>query len=341
MSTLSNQRTTQKAIKEEDSDCQAFACLEELFIEKTQKPRIQAGQCPVRRPVFLRLNGVAHGRFEVLADIPESLHIGLFAEAGSYPVWVRYSCDIPDGRPDFKATVGLGIKLFDVPGLKSLSPDEHAPTMDFLLQNHPVFFVKTARDMCEAFRDFAGWLNDHPETAQVLDDMEKPVPSVLDSPLWSVVPYRLGESGYCKYKIVPQHAPSVSPPDYDDPGYLRKDMRQRMAAGGACFHFMVQHWTSSEPAPIDDAMALWDETLMPPVHVATLTLPLQDIDARNQLEYGEALAFNPWRTLKEHEPVGSIAEARKIVYQASANVRRNYNGQTLGEPHIPRPAELE
>lgn len=323
------------------SDCQAVACLEELFIEKTQKGRIRAGQCPVRRPVFLRLNGVARGQFEVMPNIPQLLRVGLFSRPESFPAWVRFSCDIPDGVPDFKATVGMGLKLFGVPGLKSLSPDESAPTLDFLLQNHPVFFVKTARDMCDAFRDFQAWILEHPDTAQVLNDMEKVVPSVLDQELWSVVPYRLGVSGYCKYKVVPEHEADDGAPDYSDPGYLRKDMQKRLSMKEAHFRFMVQHWTLPEPAPIDDAMAIWDEELMPPVHVATLILPRQDIDARNQAEYGETLAFNPWRTLREHEPVGSIADARKVIYQASANVRRNYNGQTLGEAQIPRPAELE
>lgn len=325
----------------QDPDHDAIACLEDLFIEKTQMRRIREGQCPVRRPVFLRLNGVAHGRFEVLEGLPQALRVGLFAKPGSYPAWVRYSCDVPDDQPDFKATVGLGIKLFDVPGLKGLAPDEHAPTLDFLLQNHPVFFVRTAQDMCEAFRDFNAWVRDHPQTRQVLDDMEKIVPSVLQSELWSVVPYRFGASGYCKYKIVPESVPAAEEPDYSDPGYLRKDLRKRLAAGEARFHFMVQRWIADTPAPVDDAMALWDESLMPAERVATLTLPAQDIDARSQTEYGEALSYNPWRTLREHEPLGSIAQARKVVYQASANVRRNYNGQTLGEPHMPRPTRLE
>lgn len=330
-----------KGAHEKGDECQPVACLEDLFIEKTQKARIRAGQCPVRRPVFLRLNGVAHGRFEVRDDIPEELRVGLFSSAGSYPAWVRFSCDIPDGTPDFKATVGLGVKLFDVPGLKSLPPDEHSPTLDFLLQNHPVFFVKTARDMCDAFRDFDAWLQDHPDTKKVLDDMGKVVPSVLESDYWSAVPYRFGEAGFCKYKVVPQDVPGAVPPDYEDPGYLRKDLRSRMAAGEARLHFMVQRWTSSDPVPIDNAMADWDESIMPAVHVATLILPRQDVEARSQAEYGETLAFNPWRTLKVHEPVGSIADARKVVYQKSANVRRNYNGQVLGEPQTPRPKELD
>ena len=39
------------------------------------------------------------------------------------------------------------------------------------------------------------------------------------------------------------------------------------------------------------------------------------------------------------QPVGSIAAARKVVYQASAEVRRNFNATPVGEPIEPRPAE--
>lgn len=130
-------------------------------------------------------------------------------------------------------------------------------------------------------------------------------------------------------------------PDYDKPGYLKADLHERLMNSEVRLRFMVQLQKDEAAMPLDKATLLWDEALSKPVHVATLILPVQDIDSRNQSTYGETLAFNPWRTLKEHEPVGSLADARKIVYQASADVRRNYNGQVLGEPQVERPAKLE
>jgi hypothetical protein len=62
---------------------------------------------------------------------------------------VRFSSDTVPTSPDLKTTCGIAIKLFGVPGPKLLAPDEDATTHDFLLQNHDVFFVDTARDMCE------------------------------------------------------------------------------------------------------------------------------------------------------------------------------------------------
>lgn len=38
-----------------------------------------------------------------------------------------------------------------------------------------------------------------------------------------------------------------------------------------------------------------------------------------------------------HEPQGSIAAVRKVVYAASAEQRRNVNGVPDGEPVNPRP----
>jgi hypothetical protein len=73
------------------------------------------------------------------------------------------------------------------------------------------------------------------------------------------------------------------------------------------------------------------------VHVATLVLPRQDITDRGQAVYGETLAWNPWHTLPAHAPVGSIADARRVVYQASARVRRDTNGQPIAEPREVRP----
>ena len=216
-----------------------------------------------------------------------------------------------------------------------------APTVDFLLQNHPVFFVNDAQDMALAFRDFTAWIEAHEDTAAILDAMRKDVKSVLDSELWSVIPFRFGSQMHCKYKIEPEVVSMGPDPDYDKPGYLKADLHERLMNSEVRLRFMVQLQKDEAAMPLDKATLLWDEALSKPVHVATLILPVQDIDSRNQSTYGETLAFNPWRTLKEHEPVGSLVDARKIVYQASADVRRNYNALVLGEPQVERPAKLE
>ncbi|MFM9500553.1 hypothetical protein ACKI1Q_44215, partial [Streptomyces galilaeus] len=58
----------------------------------------------------------------------------------------------------------------------------------------------------------------------------------------------------------------------------------------------------------------------------------QNITAIGQAELGSNLSFNIWRTLAAHEPLGSIALARKSAYAASAHARHCANGQQLQEP---------
>ncbi|MCG8364068.1 MAG: LodA/GoxA family CTQ-dependent oxidase [Pseudanabaenales cyanobacterium] len=330
-------------------DCESnpIACLEQMFVQMVQLRRIQRGQCPARRPVFLRLHGVVHGRLEVVSNLSKNLRVGLFSETKSYPVWVRYSSDLPDGDPDLESTVGIGIKVFDVPGEKILPPDEYAPTIDLLLQNIDIFFVDNAYEMC-AFTKATltspevrkEWLEAHPRTQEILDEMKKVVPSVLETDLWSAMPFHFGENHFCKYKLEPEIVPPGSDPDYDDPNYLHADLRQRLQQGEARLKFLIQLQSDPETMPLDRATVRWSETASPPIHAATLILPAQDISARGQPAYGETLSFNPWRTLITHQPIGSIAEARKVVYQASATLRRNVNGEPIGEPQEIRPSTI-
>ena len=322
--------------------------LKELFVDYFQGGFLAAGRDPATRPVFLRLHGVAHGRFVVPASLPSDLRVGVFAPGTEYAVWVRFSSDVQPGQPDRKGTVGIAIKLFGVVGEKLLAPEQNATTHDFILQNHDVFFVDTAKDMCEfTYQSLTSpaagdeYLKAHPTTAQILDDMKKDVVSVLETSYWSGLPFRFGADRYVKYKLLPEksEAGSDGAPDFDGPFYLRSNLHARLQKGEARFKFLVQFQTNDHDMPLDRATVRWCEEQSSPLHVATLILPQQDLDTRNQSEYGENLAFNTWHALVEHEPVGTIAAARKVVYRASADVRRNFNAAPMGEPVMPRPAE--
>ncbi len=326
-------------------DQDPIAGLKQLFVDYFQGRGMAQGRDPATRPVFLRLHGVARGKFVIEPKLPESLRVGVFGQAPHYDAWVRFSADVQPGRPDLKGTVGIGIKLFGVCGKKLLEPDQDALTQDFVLQNSDVFFVDTAKDMCEftcqsLHGKDAEYEQRHPVTAKILKEMDKVVDSTLTTPYWSGLPACFGEGRFVKYKLEPlEAAPADGPPNYDDPAYLRADLHARLKKGAARFRFMVQFRTNPEQMPLDAATVRWSEAESPPVHVATLILPPQDLDTRGQSTYGENLAYNTWHSLPEHKPVGSLAEARKVVYRASATNRRNVNGVPLAEPTLPRPAE--
>ena len=314
--------------------------LRQMFVDIVQARRIRLGQRPARRPVFLKPHGIAHGRFEILPDLPPELRVGVFALTGSLRAWVRFASDTTPMTPDLKTTCGIGIKLFGIPGPKLLGDGD---TQDFLLQNFDVFFVDTAKDMCEFTEagviggNYDPYLHSHPVTDRILKEMAKVVDSVLTTSYWSGLPYSFGPDRYVKYKLEPEQHDGTQPPD--DPDYLASDLRRRLMSGEARFRFLVQLRTDPARMPLDCATVRWEESESRPVQVATLILPRQDISTLGQADYGENLAFNPWHCLREHMPQGSISDARRAVYEASAELRRDVNGVPTREPGEPRPAK--
>ncbi|XXY75356.1 LodA/GoxA family CTQ-dependent oxidase [Sorangium sp. So ce295] len=325
-----------------DCDADPVGSLVQMFVDMVQMGRIKAGQCPALRPVFLKPHGVVRATFRIKQDLPETYRVGLFA-GREYKAWLRFSSDALPTDNDYKTTLGIAIKLFGVPGAKSFGEPEDT-TFDFILQNMSVFFVATAKDMCEFTRagvvnhDYDSYLKDHPKTKKILDEMARPVGSVLGTSYWSGLPFSFGPKDYVKYKLEPTievPAPETPPAD---PTYLAADLEARLKAGPVTFKFCAQFRTNRDTQPLDDAMIPWTEEASPPVHLADLILEQQDITVRSQPEYGENLSWNIWRVTEEHLPQGSIAKARRDVYAASAQVRRDANGVPTGEPDRPKPS---
>jgi hypothetical protein len=51
------------------------------------------------------------------------------------------------------------------------------------------------------------------------------------------------------------------------------------------------------------------------------------------MEFCENLAFNPWRVLPEHRPLGGLNRVRKNLYQESAGFRHEANDVKYKEPN--------
>lgn len=93
---------------------------------------------PLARGFHAKAHACVLGTFHV--RVPDSLsqaRVGLFANDGDYPAWVRYSNGVGFGQADKNTDVrGLGVKVMKVPG-QSLLPQE-ATTQDFLMTNAPI-----------------------------------------------------------------------------------------------------------------------------------------------------------------------------------------------------------
>ena len=328
------------------SDSAAIEDIRRMFVDEIQVPRIvDQNQTPAKRAAFAKTHGVISALFEVIDPLPDQYKVGIFRSGYKYPAWVRYSSDIAQTAADLNSTVGIGIKLFGISGKKSMGPDVYGSTVDFILQNTEVFFASDAEDMAN-FKSAAmsgnldAFLEKNPEMAAVLASMKKRVDTLLGEPLWSCVPFKFGDN-YCKFKLHAITLPKTDhKPDFSATDYLGHDLAYRLINNEIRLDFYVQLRNNPRTQSIDDARNLWDESEAVPFKIATLKFYKQDIRTRQQQEYGESLSFNLWRTLAEMEPVGSIAEARKVIYQSSAEVRRNVNGQSIGEPDKPRSYQL-
>ncbi len=306
--------------------------LKEMFFEMGQKTRIEEGQNPAERAVFRKQHGITYGNFVINEDIDEKFKIGIFT-SDKYECAVRFSSDTTPTSPDLHSTLGLGLKLFGVNGSKLLGEGTNA---DFIFQNIDRFFASDAKQMCSFTsagvidNDYDSYINKHPELGEILQAMTKEEASVLSSDYWAILPFKLGEHEEVKYRLVPEDTYKGVP--FDDNNYLALDLEQRLLKKEAVFRFEIQLRTNKETMPLDDAQKVWSTEESPYICIAKLHLPQQDIQSIGQASFGTNLSFNIWRTLAEHEPLGSIAHVRKSVYAASAKARHQANGQQLQEP---------
>jgi hypothetical protein len=125
---------------------------------------------------------------------------------------------------------------------------------------------------------------------------------------------------------------------------LRHAMMSFLATHDARFEVLVQTHDDSPAMPIDDPTVSWGEHVSPFRRVAAIRVPRQlfwpepgmptpVMEATSDMvDLGENMSFNPWHSLKDHEPLGGINQARRRVYRAIVDSRRGLNGVTPEPP---------
>lgn len=300
--------------------------------------RTEAKNGSAHRDAHFKAHGCVKAQFRVLL-LPSEMSIGIFAEAREYPAWIRYSNgsgkvqddSVGDGR-------GMAIKLMGVERSQS-------GTQDFVMVNHPVFFVKNAADYIEFQKALA---QDNPvkfffpgpnplnfrlhELATVLAIRNKKVNNPLGTQYWSATPYRFGDTAM-KFSARPcdKTIDSLSTKTAS-PNFLRENMQKHLDHDGACFDFMVQLRKHPAEMPIEDPTIEWNEKDSPFVSVAKITIPSQQFNTPEQRKFCEDLSFTPWHAVFEHQPLGGINRVRKVVYETSSHVRHELNGTVRSEP---------
>jgi catalase len=301
------------------------------MIEDTVRSAAKTG--PAHRDAHAKADGCVRAEFRVLDDLPPALRAGVFAAPRVYQAWIRFSNGsgtpqadyIPDGR-------GVAIKLMGV-------TDSPSTTQDFLMINHPAFFVRNAADYVDLqtagpLRFFFPSLNPlrwrlH-EVAVALGLAIQRVRNPLNIRYWSMAPFRFGDSA-CKFSARPSGplSPFTAAGSSD---FLRANLAAQLAKAGASLDFLVQLRTDPGTMPIEDITIVWNEAAAPFVPVARITIPPQAFDTPQQQAFCENLSFTPWHCVDAHRPLGGINRVRRVVYEHISGLRHSLNDAPRREP---------
>jgi hypothetical protein len=293
-------------------------------------------------------HGVVWAEFTVEPNLPEDLKVGVFKEPGkTFPAWIRFS-NAANKDDTKKGPHGMAIKLMGVEGEKVLESEKNEKTQDFILIDHPVFFIRNAQDFASFFSALADSsgkpplkffvsganpLKWHTRELQILLTMKQnKITSPLATEYWSTTPYRLGSTAI-KFST----KPTVSQTDQSfgkTENYLHEAMVNQLKDQDAVFDFLIQRQTDPVKMPIEDATVRWSEKDSPFQKVATIRIPRQVFDSPEQTAFGENLSFTPWHALPEHAPLGSLNRVRKVVYQSLSEQRHQDNKVASKEPTV-------
>jgi catalase len=284
-------------------------------------------------------------KFQVKSDIPKHLQVGLFQPSAIYDALVRFSNARGEVLSDLnKDQRGIAIRLKTDPA-GSLSPQDDANIQDFLMTNTPISFARNPVQFIEVGEILLDGIGGvvpklvrkygFQEARRILGVFLAPVISFKPLQMneyWSRTSYQFG-SAQVRFLIRPSAGSKTlssvqqlsgvlrslmqGGPQKDH--YLREKLREALKDGDVRFDFCIQLFVDEKRTPIEDAYIEWKESDSPPIAIATLIIPQQNLDPQLQQDM-EHMAFNPWNT-NEFTPLGLINLARKNVYDASASHR--------------------
>lgn len=338
----------------EEAQIEQILAISELSMEHKPHPPMPRDQHP-------KSHGCVAGEFTVAENIPENLKVGIFKNARTYSAWIRFSdggsdrdsntgAFLPDTVGDAR---GMAIKLMGVEGNLLIADPVHEGEQDFVLFNHPTFFIRDVQGYIDFF-PIAKALKEgriifkHGEPSQVPAELQakfqaiayafpivqkikaKQTSSPLEISYWSATPYKLGNRAI-KFAVVPQGTGEHFKPEnaIDQSNYLREAMTQHLANRAAYFDFKIQLQTDAVKMPVEDPTVEWDEQRSPYIKVATIKIPVQDFNSECRRQFDEQQSFSPWHTLPEHQPLGGVNRARRRIYGELAKFRNTANQSSL------------
>jgi hypothetical protein len=331
---------------------EAEASVIEAF--SSQINEIQAALRTRARPPLLRRGfhaktqaGVTNAEFRILPSVPAHLRVGPFIPGAVYPAMVRFSNASGAMQPDRQRDLrGLAIRVMIGTG----------QSQDFLLTNAKASHARDARQFMAAavasakpsqVAALTGLMKELglKETVRLLLTVmrsSRRVDSLATESYWARAPIAWGRYAVrCDLKPAPEVMQALAPNvDKSRENYLREELYERLLRGPLIYQFRLQQFVDAAKTPIEDGTAKWKEEDSPPIAVAELFIPQQDLlsaEARQAEALVEAMEFNPWNAPAEFRPLGSLNRARDAVYKSSADFRAGRKGVTAGQQPQPVP----
>lgn len=294
-------------------------------------------------------NGCIRGTFSAEPNLPEALAQGVFSANSEYPVWVRFSNSVEeitsDHETDFR---GLAMKLTQVNGERLPLPGDEQNSQDFLFLGHDAFFAANPMEFFDFFNEaFHGspikFAVTHPRGTFNIFQGRKQFKNPLDLNWNSVTPYALGmastgDNGQPQYPNIVRYALQSCDANFGDipeesrEDYLAENLAEQLKSGTGCFDFYVQLQKNPQDNPVENILYAWDQEKSPFIKVAQVNFPMQTFTSEAQKDFCENISFNPWHSLVEHQPLGGINRARRVVMKDISDLRLMENSVERFEP---------
>lgn len=301
---------------------------------------------PLHRDVHPKAHGCLKAKLHVNADLPKDLQTDVFQPGAVRDAWVRYSNSAPAPRSDqARDGRGMAIKVLGPPGERIRADADHPFAQDFILINHPVFFISDPADYLTFLRrTFSDSIVDKAliplalgirGSAIALATAVKPLVPLQCMRFWSTVPYAWGKGKFhaVKYSVRPLDG-AAGEAVGAGPDALRDGLRDALDQRAIVLQFEVQRRAAQHS--VEDSMTEWNEADAPFEPVAQLVIPRQRFDTPARDARAEAMAFNPWHCSPEHRPLGVINRMRLAIYERVANARRASRAPARRRKSAPR-----
>jgi len=299
------------------------------------------------RDAHAKAHGCVMAEVQVPSDLPSPLRQGVFAEPGK--VW-QATIRLSNGNayPQFDSlrdARGMAIKLLNVPGKQLLADRQSSGEQDFVMFNHPNFFVSDVAEyrqnvaaQADGKKAMAFFPSLDPRSWQVrhlfiaLATLSPPPASPTQTTYFSVSPYKFGEAN-AKFRVAPDpdNCPAYTLPKQNQelPNFLRSALTQQLSTDRvpACFVLQIQRQDPGKYMPIEDTSIEWRESDAPFETVAHIKVPAQDFDTPKLNLACDNQSFNPWFGIEAHRPIGGINRLRKAVYEAVSDYRHSRNAE--------------